>query len=234
MASAWRPGAFGDRRAAGRELAELASGRIGRGALVLALPRGGVPVGFELARGLDLELDVLVVRKLGVPGRRELALGAIASGGLRVLNEAIVRALELGADALAEIVAEEAAELARRERLYRGDRPAPRVAGREVALVDDGIATGASMRVAIEVVRLREPARVVVATPVVSEDAAELLRPLVDDLIALAIPRRFVAVGSWYEDFSEIRDDDVRRLLDPATAAWGSRIPRDADYNPTS
>jgi putative phosphoribosyl transferase len=233
MASESRAGAFRDRRTAGRELAELARGTIGSGALVLALPRGGVPVGFELARELELELDVLVVRKLGVPGRRELAFGAIASGGLRVLNEPIVQALQLDADVLAEIVAEEAAELARREQLYRGDRPGPRVADREVVLVDDGIATGASVRAAVEVVRLQQPARVVIAAPVVSAEAATLLRPLVDELVASAIPRRFLAVGSWYEDFSEVRDDDVRQLLQ-AGAALESRIPRDDDYNPTS
>jgi putative phosphoribosyl transferase len=225
---------FQDRRDAGRRLGGRLRHLRGEDMVVLGLPRGGVPVAFEVARALKAPLDLLLVRKLGVPFQRELAMGAVGEGGITVYNEDVLRAAGISPDEVEAARSREMSELSLRADRYRAGQSPVDLTDRVAVIIDDGIATGASMRVAIEVVRVQEPARVVVATPVVSEDAAELLRPLVDDLVALAIPRRFVAVGSWYEDFSEIRDDDVRQLLDSATAAWGSRIPRDADYNPTS
>jgi len=181
--------------------------------LVLALPRGGVPVAWEVARAIGAPLDVLVVRKLGVPGHEELALGAIASGGTRVLNEDVTRALGLGEEAVARAAAAESAELERRERLYRGSRaPAP-VEGRVVILVDDGLATGATMRAAVLAVRARGAARIVVAVPVAAAETCEELRADVDQVVCALTPERFVAVGAWYEDFRATSDEEVRALL---------------------
>lgn len=181
--------------------------------VVLALPRGGVPVGAEVAAALHVPLDVFLVRKLGVPGQEELAMGAIASGGVRVMNDDVVRRLGLDANAIDRVAAVEAAELARRERVYRGDRPPAEVAGRTVILVDDGLATGASMRAAVAAVRAGRPARLIVAVPVGARETCDELRPLVDDLVCAETPEPFDAVGAWYADFSPTSDEEVRTRL---------------------
>lgn len=209
---------FRDRADAGRALAQRLEKYEGRDdVLVLALPRGGVPVGLEVARALGAPLDVYLVRKLGLPGQEELAMGAIATGGARVLNEDLVAQLRLS-DALIDRVTErEAAELSRRERLFRGDRPPPEVRGLVVILVDDGVATGSTMRAAVEALRAQGPARIVVAVPVAPRQTAETLSREVDELVVVTTPQPFHAVGLWYRDFSELRDEDLRRLLEPAT-----------------
>jgi predicted phosphoribosyltransferase len=211
---------FRDRSDAGRQLAERLVAYADRpDVLVLALPRGGVPVGFEVARVLGAPLDVFVVRKLGVPGQEELAMGAIASGGSRVLNDAVVSRARISAPALAEVSAREAAEVARRERLFRGDRPAPDVRGRTVILVDDGLATGATMRAAVAALREQEPERIVVAVPTGSADTCAELGRAADEVVCLLAPEPFVAVGFWYEDFRQVADERVRALLDQAPTA---------------
>lgn len=195
-------------------LAQRLHGYAGRdGVLVLALPRGGVPVGLEVARALGAPLDVFLVRKLGLPGQEELAMGALASGGARVLNEELVRSLGLTEELIEPVATRERAELERRERAYRGERPPPEVEGRIVILVDDGLATGSSMRAAVQALRLRNPARIVVAVPAAPEETSEQLRSLVDELVVLRTPRPFYAVGVWYADFAEVSDEDVRRAL---------------------
>jgi len=181
--------------------------------MVLALPRGGVPVAREVARELRAPLDVFLVRKLGVPFHRELAMGAIATGGVRVLNTAIVDALGIPTAAIDAIAREEEAELARREPEYRGDRPAPDVQGKVVILVDDGLATGATMRAAVAALRRLGPARVVVAVPTAAAEACAEMAEVADEVVCAETPAPFLAVGAWYEDFSETTDDDVRRLL---------------------
>ncbi len=186
----------------------------GRGdVLVLALPRGGVPVGFEVARALKVPLDVFLVRKLGVPGREELAMGAIATAGVRLINRNVVHHLNIPARVIDEVAAVERAELERREREYRDDRPPPEVAGRTVILVDDGLATGASMRAAVAALRQGHPARIVVAVPIASVATCEEFRDLVDEVVCAQTPEPFHAVGIWYEDFSQTTDDEVRKLL---------------------
>ena len=205
---------FRDRAHAGRLLAERLRGFAGRPTIVLALPRGGVPVGFEVARRLDAPLDVFVVRKLGVPGHEELAMGAIATGGVRLLNDDVIA--EVSARDIDAVTARERQELARRERAYRGDRPPPDVHGRTTILVDDGLATGATMRAAAAGVRRLEAARVVVAVPAAAAETCELLAGEADEVVCLTTPEPFYAVGLWYEDFSETSDDEVRRLLDAA------------------
>jgi putative phosphoribosyl transferase len=205
---------FRDRAEAGRLLGERLGAYAGRrDVVVLALPRGGVPVAREVARALGAPLDVFLVRKLGFPGQPELAMGAIASGGTRVLNEELVRELRLGADLIERVAVREEAELARREHAYRGERPPLDLRGRTVVLVDDGLATGATMRAAVDAVRSRGPQRVVVAIPTAPPHALHELRPEVDELVCVIAPDPFHAVGLWYEDFREISDDDVRRLL---------------------
>jgi putative phosphoribosyl transferase len=221
---------FRDRREAGRLLAPLVREQVSADALVLALPRGGVPVGYEVAHALGAQLDVFVVRKLGVPGHRELAFGALASGGARVLNEDVVTELGLSERAIAAVVAEESAELERRERLYRS-APAPDVQARQVVLVDDGVATGASLRVALRALRERAPARLVVAVPVSSREGAARIEALADGFVAYAIPERLTSVGSAYDSFDEVADDEVRRLLEAANGA-GPAIAGSTDYNP--
>lgn len=186
--------------------------------LVLGLPRGGVPVAAELARALGAELDVLVVRKLGAPGHPELAVGAIASGGGRVLNPEVVAAYHLDEQRLAGMEAEEREDLQRQERAYRGDRPFPRVEGRTVILVDDGIATGASMRVAAEALRSLSPARLIIAAPIGPPDAERRLRDTVDQVVLLQTPLSFYAVGQGYDDFPQVSEDDVRRMLEASAA----------------
>src|ERR1700680_4995905 len=209
-----RPGLFRDRREAGRLLAAKLSGYANRpDLLVLALPRGGVPVAYEVARALGAPLDVFVVRKLGVPGYEELAMGAVATGGVRVLNDQLVERLGIPESLIDAVAARERQELARRERLYRGGRPPPDVRGRTVILVDDGLATGATMRAAIMALRQLQPARIVAAIPTASPETCEELRAEVDDVICAITPEPFLAVGHWYEDFSQTTDDEVRGLL---------------------
>jgi predicted phosphoribosyltransferase len=209
-----QPQRFRNRTDAGGRLAEQLAAYANRpGVLVLALPRGGVPVGFEVARELGAPLDVFLVRKLGVPGYEELAMGAVATGGVRVLNDEIVRGLGISEHEIDAAAARELQELARRERLYRGDRPPPDIAGRTVILVDDGLATGATMRAAIAAVRQRQPARIVVAVPTASPDTCEALKAEADDVVCAMTPEPFLAVGHWYEDFTQTTDDEVRELL---------------------
>jgi putative phosphoribosyl transferase len=210
---------FRDRRDAGRRLAEALSAYAGRGdTIVLALPRGGVPVGYEVARALGAPLDVYLVRKLGVPGHEELAMGAIATGGVRIVNQSVRRSLGLTEADVEAVAAEEAAELARRERLYRGDRPPPDVRGRTAILVDDGLATGSSMRAAVAALRQQGPARIVVAVPVAARETRDALAREVDDVVCVLTPGDFYAVGLWYEDFSQTTDAEVRDLLQRAAA----------------
>lgn len=208
---------FADRREAGRELAHQLTNYRGRSdVVVLALPRGGVPVGFEIATALGAPLDVFVVRKLGMPGHPELAIGAIASGGVRVLNEDLVHWYQLPDRVIEAIADEEQTELERREREYRGERPLIHLGGRTVILVDDGLATGASMRAAVQAVRAHQPARVVVAVPVGASDTCEAFADITDETICARTPEPFSAVGLWYRDFSQTTDDEVRDLLQQA------------------
>ena len=207
-------GCFRDRRAAGAELAvQLTSYRKAPGLLVLGLPRGGVPVAYEVARALGVELDVLVVRKLGVPQQPELALGAVASGGAIVFNDDVVGAIGLARSHLDAIVRAERAELLRREQTYRGNRGPLNVRGRTVIVIDDGLATGASMRAAVAALRSLQPAKVVVAVPVASADAAEEFSHLADDFVCIDKPRDFRSVGWWCRDFDQTQDDEVHMLL---------------------
>jgi len=208
-----------DRRDAGRRLADKLEEYAGDpDVYVLALPRGGVPVAFEVARALRAPLDVFLVRKIGVPGQEELAMGAISTGGVRVLNEEIVQALGIPDDVLQTVTAREEAELRRRERLYRDDRPPPDIRGRKVILVDDGLATGSSMRAAVAALRQQQPARIIVAVPVAAPSTCEELRSEVDDTVCLYTPEPFQAVGLWYDDFSQTTDEEIRDLLEQAAA----------------
>src|SRR5438132_5129314 len=181
--------------------------------LVLALPRGGVPVAYEVARELHAPLDVFLVRKLGLPGQEELAIGAIATGGVRVLNEEVLRAVHLSDEAIESIAAAEQRELERRERDYRGDRPAPDVRGRIVILVDDGLATGSTMRAAVTALRRQDPARIVVAVPVGAPETCAEFQDQADEAICARTPEPFYAVGLWYRDFSQTTDEEVHDLL---------------------
>jgi len=181
--------------------------------VVLGLPRGGVPVASEVARALGAPLDVFLVRKLGVPFERELAMGAIATGGVRVLNTGIVDALSIPPQAIDAAAREAEADLARREREYRGDRPAPDVRGKVVILVDDGLATGATMRAAVAALRRLAPSRIVTAVPTAAPEACADMIEAADEVVCAETPEPFLAVGEWYDDFSETTDDDVRRLL---------------------
>lgn len=205
---------FRDRRHAGRVLAQALAAYANRAdVLVLALPRGGVPVGFEVAEALHAPLDVLVVRKLGVPGHEEYAMGAIASGGVRVLNENVVRLLRVDSAALEATTLREQGELERRERLYRESSARPDVPGRTVILVDDGLATGSTMLAAVKALRVQTPGRIVVAVPIASRDTCEDLRTEADEVVCASTPEPFRAVGLWYRDFSQTSDDEVRDLL---------------------
>jgi predicted phosphoribosyltransferase len=215
---------FRDRVDAGRRLAE----RVARSVqdpdcLVLALPRGGVPVGFEVARALGAELDIFLVRKLGLPGQEELAIGAIASGGIRVLNKALIEELGLAPSLIDQITAREERELRRREEQYRQGRPALPVRDRTIILVDDGLATGASMRAASQALRLQGPKRVVVAVPVAAEETCDDFRMAVDEIVCAYTPEPFMAVGIWYENFSQTTDEEVQRLLRQAEHEAASR-----------
>ena len=208
---------FADRTEAGRLLGEALLGYRGRtDLLVLALPRGGVPVAAEVARLLESPLDLMLVRKLGVPTQPELAMGAIATGGARVLNADIIRALSISQQQLDRVTASEQRELERREQSYRGERPPPQLSGRCVILVDDGLATGASMRVAVEAAAVQGPAELVVAVPVASSDAVSLIEEQANQVVALATPEPFIGVGRWYEAFTQTTDAEVRVLLDQA------------------
>ena len=205
---------FHDRAEAGRFLAgKLATYAHRPDVIVLGLPRGGVPVAAEVAHALGAPLDVFLVRKLGVPGREELAMGAIASGGVRVVNTSVIDAFNIPESVIDAKVIEEGAELTRRERLYRDARPPLDLAGRTVILVDDGLATGATMRAAIAAVRLLQPTSVVVAVPVAAPPIADDIRALADDFACVVTPEGFRAVGLWYQDFSPTTDDEVRALL---------------------
>jgi len=206
---------FLDRVEAGRRLAgELARHKLPANVIVLALPRGGVPVGLEVAKALHAPLDVVVVRKLGVPWQPELAMGAIAGGFAQVLNEELIADLRVSRQEVNAAVAKERAELERREKLYRGGRPAPDLRGRVVLLVDDGLATGSTMLVAARYVRSLKPAKMIIAVPVGSVEACERLKKEADDLLCLATPPSFMAVGEWFEDFRQVSDAEVQRLLD--------------------
>jgi erythromycin esterase-like protein/predicted phosphoribosyltransferase len=209
-----KPGLFRDRREAGRVLAEKLAAYANRpDVVVLALPRGGVPVAYEVARRLVAPLDVFVVRKLGVPGYEELAMGAVASGGVRVLNDQLVERLGIPEQLIDAVAARERQELARRERLYRGGSPPPDLRGRTVILVDDGLATGATMFAAIEALRKLNPARIVVAVPTASSDTCEEMKKKADEVICAITPEPFHAVGRWYQDFSQTTDEEVAELL---------------------
>jgi predicted phosphoribosyltransferase len=204
---------FRDRCDAGRILAGLLDEyRDEVDALVLALPRGGVPVGREVARHLSTPLDVFVVRKLGVPGREELAMGAIG-GGVRVLNDDVIQHLNIPVDVIDAVAERESREMARREREYRGEKPALDVRGRLVILVDDGVATGSTMKAAVRALRLQHPRRIVVAVPVAAVATRNELRDLADSVVCVHAPEGFSAVSDWYDDFSQTTDAEVRQLL---------------------
>jgi predicted phosphoribosyltransferase len=213
---------FADRVAAGQALARALASFAGPDSVVLALPRGGVPVGFEVATALGAPLDVLVVRKLGFPGHAEFAMGAIASGGVRVLNDEIPRAYLPSASEIEAVTRAEQAELERRERAYRGHHELIPVKGRTVLLVDDGLATGTTMRAAVSAVRQMSPARIVVAVPVGSIEACEALRAVADEVVCLQTPEPFTAVGLWYEVFDQTSDEEVARLLAMPTMGRGA------------
>jgi predicted phosphoribosyltransferase len=205
---------FADRAAAGAALAAALRDRVGDGrVVVLALPRGGVPVAAPVAEALGAELDVFPVRKLGVPGQPELAMGAIAPGGVRVLNASVLEATGVDDDAVERVARDEGEELRRRELAYRGDRPPADLRGATVVLVDDGLATGATVRAAVQAVRAWEPARVVVAVPVGAPGSCAAVANVADDVVCLHSPERFTAVGVHYDDFRQTTDEQVRALL---------------------
>ncbi len=215
---------FKNRSDAGRQLAALLAGyRADPSVVVLALPRGGVPVGAEVAAMLVAPLDVFVVRKLGVPGQEELAMGAIASGGIRVLNTSVLEGLRIPGDMVEAITQQEQRELERRERTYRGDRPPLNLQDRTVILVDDGLATGSTMRAAVAAVRQLHPARIVVAVPTAAESTRDDLSRLVDAVVCVITPEPFHAVGLWYEDFTQTSDDEIRPLLERAEGEWSDQ-----------
>ena len=205
---------FSNRIEAGRTLATLLGAYRSRAdVMVLALPRGGVPVGFEVAAELRAPLDVFVVRKLGVPWHRELAMGAIASGGVRVLNDDVIGSMHVPEEAVEQSAKVEEQELARRERLYRGGRPFPSIEGQVAIVVDDGLATGSSMRAAVRALRQHRPSRIVVAVPVAAKDTCTELQAEVDEVVCALTPEPFYAVGLWYAEFEQTTDAEVRDLL---------------------
>ena len=209
--------AFRNRSDAGRALASLLKDYINRSdLLVLALPRGGVPVGYEVARALYAPLDVFIVRKLGVPGHEELAMGAIASGGITVLNESVIESLGIPRQAIERVIGEEQAELRRREREYRDDRPPPAIQGRHVFLIDDGLATGSTMRAGALAIRRQNPAELIIAVPVAAEETCRAMRQDADRIVCAVTPEPFYSVGLWYEDFSQTTDREVHDLLERA------------------
>lgn len=209
---------FRDRTQAGQTLAEKLDAYAGRDdVLVLALPRGGVPVAFELARTLKAPLDIFLVRKLGVPGHEELAMGAIATGNVRILNQEVVQQLRIPEHVIDAAAQKEDRELRRRERLYPGDRPAPAVRGKTVILVDDGLATGSTMLAAVAALRRQQPSRIVVAVPAAPPATCEAFQNVVDEVVCAVTPEPFHAVGIWYDDFSQTSDEEVRSLLEQAS-----------------
>src|SRR5688572_343843 len=208
---------FRDRNDAGSALARELSQYAGRDdVVVLALPRGGVPVGFEIARELHAPLDVFLVRKLGAPDYEELAMGAIASGGTRVLNQAVIEQLRITPEQIEEVARSEQRELERREQAFRDGAPPVQVSGRICILVDDGLATGSTMRAAVTALNKQNPARIIVAVPVASSDTCAHFQPLVDEVVCLYTPKPFLAVGRWYDDFTQTTDDEVRHFLERA------------------
>ena len=216
---------FRDRHDAGRRLAaELGTYAHRPDVIVLALPRGGVPVGFEVATALGVPLDVFVVRKLGVPWHEELAMGAIATGGVEVLDRDLIRIAHVSDAQLDEIRATERAELVRRERLYRRDRPAPNLFGKTVILVDDGLATGSSVRAAISALRMEAPQRIVVAVPVSAPVVCDAFRDVADEIICAETPEPFHAVGEWYDDFAQTTDEEVHELLERARSRASAAV----------
>jgi predicted phosphoribosyltransferase len=210
---------FRDRADAGRALGRALQAYAGRSdVVVLGLPRGGVPVAAEVAAALGAPLDVFVVRKLGVPGREEYAMGAIAAGGVRVMNDAVVRALGITEGQVERVALQEERELQRRARAFRGRRPPLSVAGKTVIVVDDGLATGASMRAAVHALRVLDPARIVVAVPVGSPQACEAFRAEADDVVCAFVPASLEAVGLWYDDFEQTTDEEVHEALEARAA----------------
>jgi putative phosphoribosyl transferase len=208
---------FTDRTEAGKYLASQLENYADRDdVVVLALPRGGVPVAYEVARALRVPLDIFLVRKLGVPGHEELAMGAIATGDIRVLNKDVVDYLQIPAEVIDAVADVELEELKRRERAYRGDRTEPNVQGKTIILVDDGLATGSTMRAAASALKQQKPAKIVVAVPVSAPQTCNEYRMGVDQIICAATPEPFYGVGQWYLDFSQITDDEVRELLERA------------------
>ncbi|MBS3783462.1 MAG: phosphoribosyltransferase [Anaerolineae bacterium] len=208
---------FTDRQEAGRRLAEALSAYQDRDdVVVLGLPRGGVPVAFEVARALRAPLDVFVVRKLGVPGNPELAMGAIASGDVRVLNEGVVRRMRISHDAIERVTEREREKLENREQIYRGARPEVDLTGKTVLLVDDGLATGATMRAAVDALRQRDPRKIVVAVPTAPPETCSEFEDVVDDMVCVTTPRPFFGVGGAYRDFSQTTNDEVRDFLERA------------------
>lgn len=228
----WSGGKFKDREDAGRRLAERLTRYRDDYPIILALPWGGVPVGYEISRALRALLDVFIARKLGVPGREEFGIGAVAQGGVRVLDERAMEALEIPEGCIERAAREETEEIERRLRLLRGDRAAPELGRRTAILVDDGLATGVTARAAIEALRQRRPRRL--AVPVCAAQTADLLRPEVDELVCLEAPSNLMAIGLWYEDFYQVEDEEVVELLERAMreqeerSATGSHR-RDAD-----
>lgn len=216
---------FRDRSDAGRRLAaELREHAHDPNAIVLALPRGGVPVGHEVASALGVPLEVFVVRKLGLPWHEELAMGALASGGVRVLDEDLIRLARVSREDVERVTGWEQAELERRERLYRGDRPFPDLHGRTVILVDDGLATGSTMRAAVTALRLEGPVRIVVAVPVAAPETCAAFQHVADEIVCAETPEPFEAVGLWYDDFSQTTDDEVHGLLEQARGRSHARV----------
>src|SRR5271169_4585036 len=208
---------FKDRLDAGRKLANELSKYANRSdILILALPRGGVPVAFEVAKELNAKMDVFVVRKLGVPGNEELAMGAIASDNIIVLNEDVVRSFQISKQVIDAVAARELKELERRERIYRGKRPKPNISGSTVILIDDGLATGATMSAAASAVKTKNPTKIVIAVPTGAPDTCKFFEEKVDEVICVATPEPFYSVGAWYEDFSQTTDEEVCELLNKA------------------
>lgn len=208
---------FRDRADAGKRLAKELSKYSNRpDVLVLALPRGGVPVAFEVAKELNVKMDIFVVRKLGVPGNEELAMGAIASEDVRILNEDVIKSYRIPDRVIATVAANELRELERRERKYRGDIPKPEMKGMTVILIDDGLATGATMHAAVEALKTKHPAKLVVAVPTASPDTCRFFKDIVDEMICTTTPEPFYAVGAWYGDFSQTTDEKVCELLKKA------------------
>ncbi|MCX6047313.1 MAG: phosphoribosyltransferase [Chloroflexi bacterium] len=208
------PPLFRDRTDAGQQLAAKSMHYAGQpDLLVLGLPRGGVPVAFEVARALEAPLDIFLVRKLGVPGQEELAMGALASGGVRVLNQKVIAELHIPDNVLAAATKAEQQELVRREQTYRGERPAPTLQNKTVILVDDGLATGASMRAAVLAIQVQKPARIVVAVPTAAHQTGQEFKGLADEIICVETPKPFWGVGWWYENFSPTSDQEVCLLL---------------------